>query len=90
MYQLMNVELACKYGMAAAICAQCLWEGIRGDFGACVQKTKGTTWIRMGHRHISLLIPYLSPHMTKSALRRLVDAGILKTLNLNENPFDHT
>jgi DNA-binding HxlR family transcriptional regulator len=44
----------------------------------------------MGYRQLSLLIPYLSSHMTKSALRRLVKGGIPRTADLNESPFDHT
>ena len=90
MYQPMNVELATKLGMSAAIAAQCLYDGIEEAFEAEVEDVKGTTWIRMGHRTLSLLVPYLTPHMTKSALRRLVEAGILRTFDLNENPFDHT
>jgi hypothetical protein len=86
----MNVELATRLGMSAAICAQCLWDGIQGDFGAEVEQSKGNYWIRMGHRQLSVLIPYLTPHMAKSALKRLVKAGIVRTFNFNENPFDHT
>lgn len=90
MYQPMNVELATRLGMASAVCAECLRCGIEGGFAAEVEDVKGTSWIRMGHRQLSLLIPYLTPHMTKSALRRLVEAGVLKTFDLNDSPFDHT
>jgi hypothetical protein len=90
MYQPMNVELAYRFGMAAAIAAQCLWDGLDGQFEAETETTKGSLWIRMGRRQLSLLIPYLSPHMAKSALRRLVKGGILRTADLNESPFDHT
>ncbi|MDR1357784.1 MAG: hypothetical protein LBJ48_00280 [Coriobacteriales bacterium] len=90
MYQPMNVELACRLGMAAAIAAQCLWDGLDGQFEAETETAKGSLWIRMGHRQLSLLIPYLSPHMAKSALRRLVKGGILRTADLNESPFDRT
>jgi hypothetical protein len=86
----MNVELACKLGMKCAIAAQCLWDGTEGKFAADVEVVKGQEWIRMGHKELSLLIPYLTSNMTKSALRRLVKAGIVRTLNLNQNPFDHT
>ena len=90
MYQPMNVELATKLGMSCAIAAQCLWDGIEGEYCAEVECVKGNAWIRMGHRQLSLLVPYLTPHMTKSALRRLVEGGVLRTIELNENPFDHT
>jgi len=90
MYQPMNVELATKLTMSCAVAAQCLWDGIEGAYGAEIQWVKGCAWIRMGHKQLSLLVPYLTPHMTKSALHRLVKAGILRTLNLNVNPFDHT
>jgi len=86
----MNVELASKLGMSCAIAAQCLWDGTEGAFGADIECVKGDIWIRMGHRQLSLLIPYLTPHMTKSALRRLVEAGILRTCDFNNSPFDHT
>ncbi|MDR2673150.1 MAG: hypothetical protein LBC35_07755 [Coriobacteriales bacterium] len=86
----MNVELACRLGMGAAISAQCLWDGLGGKFEAETEEAKGNTWIRMGHRHLSLLIPYLTPHMAKSALRRLIKGGILRTCDLNESAFDHT
>lgn len=90
MYQPMNVALATKFGMSAAICAQCLWDGIAGAFLADVQQAKGSRWIRMSHRQLALLVPYLTPNMTKSALRRLVKAGIVRTIKLNESAFDHT
>jgi hypothetical protein len=86
----MNVELACRLGMASAVAAQCLWDGIRGVCEAPIEKVKGDIWIRMGHRQLSVLIPYLTPHMTRAALRRLVKGGVLRTFNLNESPFDHT
>jgi hypothetical protein len=86
----MNIRLATKLGMSAAICAQCLWDGIAGAFLADVGQAKGRQWIRMSHRQLALLIPYLSPNMAKSALRRLVRAGIVRTTKLNENAFDHT
>jgi hypothetical protein len=86
----MNVELACRLGMGSAIAAQCLWDGIRGACEAPTEEVKGDVWIRMGHRQLSVLIPYLTPHMTRSALRRLVKGGILRTFDLNESPFDHT
>jgi hypothetical protein len=90
MYQPMSVELACRLGMGSAIAAQCLWDGIRGACEAPTEEVKGDIWIRMGHRQLSLLIPYLTPHMAKNALRRLVKGGILRTFDLNESPFDHT
>jgi hypothetical protein len=90
MYQPMNVELASRLGMSCAICAQCLWDGIHGALGAEIEKSKGNHWIRMGHRQLSVLIPYLTPHMTKSALSRLVKAGVVRTFNFNDSPFDHT
>jgi hypothetical protein len=90
MYQPMNVELACRLGMGSAIAAQCLWDGMNGQFEAETETTKGSLWIRMGHRQLSLLIPYLTPHMAKSALRHLVKGGIVHTFDLNESPFDHT
>jgi DNA-binding HxlR family transcriptional regulator len=44
----------------------------------------------MGHKELSLLVPYLTPNMTKRALRQLVKSGIVRTFNLNDNPFDNT
>jgi hypothetical protein len=90
MYQPMNVELATRLGMSAALCAQSLWDGISGAFNAEVQRAKGSLWIRMGNRQLSVLVPYLTPHMTRRALKKLVACGIVHTCDLNENPFDHT
>jgi hypothetical protein len=90
MHQPINVELATRIGITSAICAQCLYDGIQGAFAADIEDVKGREWIRMGNRQLALLIPYLTPHSAKSALRRLVKGGIVSTADLNDNPFDHT
>jgi hypothetical protein len=90
MYQLMNIELARRHGLACAVCAQSLENGIQGAFVADVAEAKGRVWIRMGHRTLALICGCLTPNMTKSALRRLVKGGIVYTANLNASPFDHT
>jgi hypothetical protein len=90
MYQHINPELARRHGLACAICAECLKNGIRDAGTAEVTEAKGRVWIRMGHRTLALICGYLTPNMAKSALRRLVKGGIVYTANLNESPFDHT
>jgi hypothetical protein len=90
MYQPINVELATRIGITSAICAQCLYDGIQGAFAADIEEAKGREWVRMGSRQLTLLIPYLTPHSAKGALRRLVKGGIVCTADLNDSPFDHT
>jgi hypothetical protein len=63
MYQPMNVELACKFGMGTPISARCLWDGLDGKTE--IEDAEDNAWICAGHKLFSLLIPYLTPHMAK-------------------------
>jgi hypothetical protein len=90
MYQLMSIEVATKLGIHAAIAAQCLIDGMEGTVAADTECAKGEVWVRMGHKTLALYAPYLTPHMAKRALRKLVDKKICRTEKLNDSPFDHT
>ncbi len=90
MYQLINIGLAARLGIHVAIALQCLIEGMEGTLEAEVECAKGDVWVRMGHRTLALHAPYLTPHMAKRALRKLVDKRICRTMKLGESPFDHT
>jgi hypothetical protein len=90
MYQKLCVGLAVKLGLHPAVAAQCLIDGIEGVLDVETTIARGDLWVRMGHRSLTLHAPFLTPDMAKSALRKLVKAGICRTMKLSDSSFDHT
>ena len=90
MYQPINVKLALKFGIKEALCAQCLWDGLNRLYLADTCEVCSNEWICMSGKQLSLLIPYLTPNMTKRALKRLVDLGVVRVEKLQKRSFDHT
>lgn len=86
-----NEDVASEYGVNAAIVAKLLWD-LQHDFLKMKKAVDryGRRWFRCSMKEMVLKLRCLSIDMVKDAVKVLVDNGILRKGNLNDNKFDHT
>lgn len=85
-----NIEMAAKYGIPAAV--------IYRNFQFWIGKNKadgrhlhdGRTWSYNTRKGLCEIFPYLSEWQVRAGIKKLVDAGILRTGNYNRRGFDKT
>lgn len=83
-----NTEIARLCGANAAIVASQLWE-----FQANPNATryiKGYPWVRASYKRITVYLPFLTVHMVRTAVKKLLNEGIIKVGVYNASKFDHT
>jgi hypothetical protein len=84
----LNVEVARLCGTNAAVVASKLWES-QADSEA-VRYIDGYPWIRASYRRLTVKIPFLSVHMVRTAVKKLLREGVIKVGVYNDSKFDHT
>lgn len=86
-----NEDVANEYGVNAAIVAELIWS-LRNDISKLKMSVEryGSIWFRYSMKEMVLDIRCLSIDMVKDAVKVLVDNGILRKDNFNDNKFDHT
>ena len=83
-----NMYIAAVAGLKEAVVA----DFIRDQMMTSVE-TKyrhGYFWVKCSQRTMTVHIPFLTEDMVRSAVRKLVDKGIIKVAVLDEDRFDHT
>lgn len=83
-----NTEIARLCGTNAAIVASQLWE-LHTSPNATTY-IKGYPWIRASYKRITVYLPFLTVHMVRTAVKKLLREGIIKVGVYNESKFDHT
>lgn len=82
----MSVDVAERTDAQSALVAQSLF-----DSGWTQTKTHaGKTWVRASRKMLSAVMPYLTVHKVRTALRKLKGAGIITQSELNDSRFDRT
>ena len=84
-------EVAIDYGVNAAIVAKLLWD-LQHDMAEIKMTVMryGREWFRYSMKEMVLDLRCLTIDMVKDAVKELVENGIVKKGNLNDNKFDHT
>lgn len=84
-------DVAVKCGVNAAIIADLLWHIINDN--SRYEKRRyfyGSNWCRCSLKSMTIKYPYLTRNMAGTAVRRLIDQGIIIKACLNDSRFDHT
>lgn len=85
-----RVDVAERYGVNAAIIGEYMsfWLSKNAADGRNVHD--GRAWTYGSIKSFAKLFPYLSEKAIRTALNKLIDAGILTTGNYNQTPYDRT
>ena len=90
MKHIFDVEIAEKYGVNAAIMLENIAFWIRKNEANNVNFHDGFYWTYNSRRAFKELFPYLSEKQIETALKKLIDDGIIITGNYNETAYDRT
>lgn len=90
MLQPLNVELATRIGARTALVAQRLWDVLEDRIPGETDEFDGRRWLRMGQKALTIEMPYLTRNTARYELRKLLQLGIIRSRDLNDNRFDHT
>lgn len=91
MFHNLDTALAKRLGVNAALAAQMLWEANEESGWAKTKRFRGKLWIKASSKSLAAVMPYLTPHQTKYAIKRLVKEGIItKVPRMDDDPFDST
>lgn len=90
MKHIFDVEIAEKYGVNAAIMLENIAFWIRKNEANNVNFHDGFYWTYNSRRAFKELFPYLSEKQIETALKKLIDDGVIITGNYNETAYDRT
>ena len=90
MKHVFDIEIAQKYGIAAAIILENLGYWIRRNEANETNFHDGYFWTYNSKRALAELFPYLTERKIGIAFQKLIDEGLVLTGNYNKNPMDRT
>ena len=90
MYHTLNTSLARRFGVNAALLAQYIWNEVCKNEFAGRGFFEGRYWMRSSQMMFTAVMPYLSKHMARRALERLMKQGVITRSEYSDSPFDHT
>lgn len=90
MYHSFNIEIATKYGIAAATILNHLHFWIKKNEANGDNFHDGLYWTYCSREGFEKLFPYLSARQIDYAVKKLVDGGIVITGNFNKSTYDRT
>lgn len=85
-----DIKIAELYGINAAILLQNIWHWVRKNEANGKHFHDGAFWTYNSMKAFSELFPYLTQKQVRTALEKLIEAGILQTGNYNEMKYDRT
>jgi len=85
MCQIINERLACKYGMAAAIIATQIWDGVTLSESENVQYRNGRFWYRCSYRMFTAYNQFLTKSMVIISVFDGERRFTILTTNANES-----
>ena len=83
-----NTEIARLCGTNAAIVAYQLWDAQANADAAFY--IDGYPWVRASYKRITAFLPFLTVHMVRTAVKKLLREGVIKVGVYNDSRFDHT
>lgn len=87
-YKIFNTEIARLCGTNAALVASQLWDAQSNSDAAYF--IDGYPWIRASYKRITAYLPFLTVHMVRTAVKKLVGEGVIKVGEYNDSKFDRT
>ena len=87
-YKLLNTEIARLCGTNAAVVAAQLWDTQSNPDAAFY--IDGYPWIRASYKRITAYLPFLTVHMVRTAVKKLIREGVIKVGEYNDSSFDRT
>lgn len=85
-----NIELAAQFGILEAVLLNHMQFWIKRNAANGINSHDGAYWTYNSVKAYSELFPYASEKQIRSALKKLVELGILKTGNYNKLAYDRT
>ena len=79
-------KMATRFGINAALVASYLYEGVSIDG----RRHHGRVWFRCAKRTLTAFYPFCGICAVSSALKRLIDNGVLVKREYNDSRFDRT
>ena len=83
-----NTQIARLCGVNAAVVASQLWDAQAISDAAFY--IDGYPWIRASYKRITAYLPFLTVHMVRTAVKKLLRKGVIKVGVYNDSRFDHT
>ena len=83
-----NTEIARLCGTNAAVVASQLWEA--QAFPDDAFYIDGYPWIRASYKRLTVYLPFLTVHMVRTAVKKLIGEGVIKVGEYNDSKFDRT
>lgn len=83
-----NTEIARLCGTNAAVVASQLWEA--QAFPDDAFYIDGYPWIRASYKRLTVYLPFLTVHMARTAVKKLIGEGVIKVGEYNDSKFDRT
>ena len=83
-----NTEIARLCGTNAAIVAYQLWDAQANTDAAFY--IDGYPWVRASYKRITAFLPFLTVHMVRIAVKKLLREGVIKVGEYNDSRFDRT
>lgn len=90
MKHIFDVEIAERYGVNAAILLENLGFWILKNKVSDENYYDGYYWTYSSYRAYQELFPYMSKDQIRTALKKLIEDGVIITGNYNENPMNHS
>lgn len=90
MKHIFDVELATEYGVNCAIILENLHYWIAKNEANEANFHEGRYWTYNSRKAMAKLFPYLSERQIETAVKKLIDAGLVVTGNYNKVPYDRT
>lgn len=79
-----KISILC--GINAALIAGYIWNESKEN----AVQFQGKDWIRCSKRNLCVIFPFIGGKAVSNALKKLVNAGILKKCEYNDSSFDRT
>lgn len=90
MKHIFDVELATKYGVNCAIILENLHYWIAKNEANETNYHDGRYWTYNSRKAMAKLFPYMSERQIDTAVKKLIEAGLVVTGNYNKVPYDRT
>ena len=55
-----------------------------------VRYIDGYPWMRASYKRMTVYLPFLTVHMVRTSIKKLLKEGVIKVGVYNDNRFDHT
>lgn len=90
MYHSFDIDVAKRYGLLAATILNNIYFWVEENRANGQNEHDGSYWTYNSTRAFAELFPYATPRQIATALKKLIDDGVLVTGNYNKSAYDRT